>query len=182
MHGIVLRQTIENLHEFIVENGKPVVVDKQGTIEVLNHTFNIMYSGEIDVEDIRRQMKEYYNSHGINMEEVERLEKDEYSKIENTLYDKFLMFDEDIHSRRVLWSDDCCISLIHYIVRDKKIHCYVHLRSSDIVNKLFSDLFLVHKITRALQNKLKINNVLISINGHSMHKLVFDDMNKCKDE
>ncbi|MDF2615467.1 MAG: hypothetical protein K0Q47_122 [Sedimentibacter sp.] len=182
MHGLGLRQMIENLETFIVEKGKPVVVDNQGTIEVLNHSFNITYNSIIDIEDIQKHMKDYYDVNGIDYSKIEELEKNEYSLIENELYSKFALFNDDIHSRRVLWSDDCCISLIHYLIRDKKIYCFVHLRSSDIVNKLFSDLFLIHKITRQLQDDLDIKDVNICVNGHSMHKLVLNNMNKCKNE
>jgi hypothetical protein len=182
MHGLGLRQIIENLETFIVEKGKPVVVDKQGTIEVLNHSFNITYNSLIDLDDIYKHMRDYYAVNNINMSGIEELEREEYLKIENELYKKFELFNEDIYSRRVIWTNDCCISLIHYIIRDKKIYCFVHLRSSDIVNKLFSDLFLIHKITRKLQDDLNIQNVNICINGHSMHKLVFNNIDKCKDE
>ncbi len=173
MHGLGLRQVIENLQLFVVEKGKPVLVDGQGTIEVLNHSFNISYNSQIDIADIKKNMVEYYNSHKIDLKSIEELEKEEYSKIENELLSKFSLFDEDLHSRRVLWSDDCCISLIHYLVRDSKIYCYVHLRSSEVEQKLFSDMYLVHKITRALQDKLNIDVAMIFVNGHSMHKLVF---------
>jgi hypothetical protein len=180
MQGVNLRNIIELLQEFVINNGKPVVVDGQGTIEVLNKGFTITYNHKIDLFDIRNSMIMYYRQNNINFDKIQELESNEYKTIENELYEKFKIFSEDINSRRVLWSDDCCISMIHYLIRDNRIYCYVNLRSSDVVNKLFSDIFLIHKITAYLQDKLSIDNILININAHSLHKLVLNNMDNCK--
>lgn len=176
MDGKKIRHLIENLQQEVRENGRPVVVDNKGTIEILNKCFSLSYNELIKIADIEIEMKKYYFENNLNIEDLQELEKEEYTKIAENLYNKFKFFDDDINSRRVLWADDCCISMIHFIVRDNTILCYVHFRSSDVVNKLFSDLFLINIITKKLQEKLNINNVIININTHSLHEIVINQI------
>lgn len=178
MHGRKIRHLVENLQQEVREKGRPVIVDNKGTIELINCNFTLSYTEPIKIVDIEIDMKRYYFENNLNIDELQELEKDEYSKIANRLYDKFKFFDNDINSRRVLWTDDCCISMVQYIVRDNTILCFVNFRSSDVVNKLFSDLFLIHTITRKLQDKLKINKVIINVNAHSLHEIVINRVNK----
>lgn len=178
MQGSYLKHLIENLQQKIRSEGRPVVSNNQGTIELLNEEFTISYENLIDMDDINRSMRRYYFQNNLDIQELQELEKDEYANIENVLYEKFKMFDEDMHSRRVLWSDDCCISLIHFLIRDKTILCYVNLRSSDVIYKLFSDLTLIHKITSNLQQKLNIKNAIIEVNAHSLHEIAINKIKK----
>jgi hypothetical protein len=125
-------------------------------------------------------MKSYYEERGIDFEEIQQLEEGEYNKISDTILQKAAMFDFDINTRRVLWTDDCCISMLQYIVRENYLYCYLHFRSSDIKNKLFSDLNLIHNITRRLQDKLGIYNATILVIANSFHEIVIKDLGKVK--
>lgn len=171
-HGQQLRCIIDKIQQQVRTEGVPVIVDGKGTIELLNKVYSLCYQEQINVDSIKRSMNEYYDEKGLDLEELEELEKDEYARIYNTLVSKFDYFDDDMHSRRVLWTDDCCISMVHYLVRNNTIYCYFHLRSSDIVYKLFADLNLIHRITRRLQDKLGIYNTIIYCNAHSFHEIV----------
>ena len=171
-HGKALKQIIEGIQEQVRTEGIPVLVDGKGTVELLNKVYTICYKEPIDTESIAQSMAQYYEEKGLDLQGLQELEKDEYQKIFDELTIKFSYFDNDLHSRRVLWTDDCCISMVHYLVRNNTIYCYFHLRSSDIVYKLFSDLNLIHKITRSLQDKLGIYNTIIYVNAHSFHEIV----------
>jgi hypothetical protein len=172
MHGHNLRSVIEKIQEQVRNEGTPVMVDGKGTVELLNKVYTFVYDEAINTDAIAKSMDDYYAMHGLDLKELQELEKDEYQKITDTLVSKFSYFDRDIHSRRVLWTDDCCISMVHYLVRNGTIYCYFHLRSSDVVYKLFSDLNLIHRITRSLQDKLGIYNTIIYCNSHSFHEIV----------
>jgi hypothetical protein len=178
MQGLNVRQIIERTQRDVKELGFPVISAGQGTVELLDYSFVVAYHDRINLDDIRSEMNDYYKDKNLNLDEIEQLEENEYKLIEETLLAKFPLFDEDIHSRRVLWTNDCCISMIHYLIRDKVIYCYLHLRSSDVIYKLFSDLFLIHKITRQLQDKLNIDSVSILVNAHSIHEVVIKDINQ----
>ena len=171
-HGEHLQCIIERIQEQVRTEGTPVIVDGKGTVELLNKVYTFCYEEAIDTESIAKSMADYYAMRGLDLAELQELEKDEYQKINDELVIKFSHFDQDIHSRRVLWTDDCCSSMVHYLVRNNTIYCYFHLRSSDVVYKLFSDLNLIHRITRSLQDKLGIYNTIIYCNSHSFHEIV----------
>lgn len=179
-HGLNLKNTILDLQDKLRSNGIPVVVDGKGTIEQLFQTFAFSYSQPIDLDDIKKHMEDYYAEKGLDLKELQELEKTEYQKIYDEIMEKSKQFDEDIHSRRVLWTDDCCISMLQYLVRNNHLYCYLHLRSSDAVYKLFSDLNLIHTITRRLQDKLGIYNTTILVTANSFHEIAIKDINKVK--
>lgn len=179
-HGENLKYTILNLQESLRVNGTPVVTDGKGTIEKLFESFALSYNEPIDLDDIQKHMKDYYDEKGLDIKELQELEKSEYQKIYDEIMIKAEQFDDDIHSRRVLWTDDCCISMLHYLVRNNQLQCYLHLRSSDVVYKLFSDLNLIHIITKRLQDKLGLYNTIILVTANSFHEVVIKDMNKVK--
>jgi thymidylate synthase len=172
-HGFILRKMVEQMQQHVIEKGHPVIVNNQATIEVLNYGFKLFYEAPIDLEDIRKSMLDYYNENDINLSTLEELEHAEYSIIATELYNKFELFKQDKNSRQVLFTDDCCISMIHFLIRGGTIYCYMHLRSSDCVNKLFSDLYLVHKIISKLQEFEKINSVRFDFVANSLHKVVY---------
>lgn len=171
--GLLIRNLIEETQNLILSKGKPVIVRNQATLEILNHCFNISYNTIIDLEDIRKNMIKYYEEYGVDLEYLEEIEKLEYLNIKNELYEKFNILDEDKNSRQIIFTDDCCISMIQYLIRENTIYCFVNLRSSDSVNKLFLDLFLIHEITKELQEKMQINCTKIYFTANSMHKIAY---------
>ena len=173
-HGLILRNTVEAMQAYVVSQGDPVIVNNQCTLEILNFGFDLSYSYLIDVEDIKKNMLDYYSENEIDYKNLEELEKNEYSVIMTKLFEKFELLKQDKNSRQVLFTDDCCISMIHYLIRNNKIYCYMHMRSSDCINKLFSDLNLVHRITRKLQDITGICFVDFNFTANSLHQIIYD--------
>lgn len=172
-HGQELRTKLLDIQEEIRENGKPVQVDGRWTAELINYSYQFNYDERIDLNSIKEEMIDYYKLNKIDYSELEELEEAEYDLIRDTLLRKANSYTiDDIHSRRILWTDDCCISFIQYLIRDGKINCYVHFRSSDAVNKLFSDLYLIHDITSRLQDKFCLYNTTIYVTASSIHEIV----------
>ncbi len=76
-------------------------------------------------------------------------EKAYYEDIKNNLFKKIKAEQEgrneynkkqNLQSRRYIFSDERCISLAHFIVRDQCLDCKFFIRSSDVVNILRYDL------------------------------------------
>ena len=76
-------------------------------------------------------------------------EKDYYEEIRNNLFRKIKAEQngdnpyerkEDLTSRRFIFTDDRCISLAHFIIRDRCLDCKFFIRSSDVVRILKYDL------------------------------------------
>lgn len=167
--GKKLRSIVEHNKRKIVTFGDPIIADGKCTIEMIGHSFIISYNEYIDTVSINNELISFCFDNNIDYQNLLKLEKDEYQKIYNTITSKFVYFEDDIHSRRVLWTDDCCMSMIQLLVRNNTINCFLILRSSDVVGKQFSDLNLVHLIIRAAQDKLNIKNVCLRVTAHSMH-------------
>lgn len=173
-HGELVHKNIEFIQDLVTVEGDPVIVDGMGTVEILNKEFTLTFSDKIDMISIDSEMNNYYKDRELDLAELQELEKDEYQKIiDEFIGNKFEFFNKDLYSRRVLWTDDCCISMVHFLIRDGIINCFVHLRSSDVIYKLFSDVRLVLYITSYLQDKLNINFAKINFNAHSFHQVVF---------
>jgi hypothetical protein len=173
-----LKNIIEEQIEIVRRNGVPVIVNKQGTIEILNYSFNYLDDDFINTEENYIDMLEYYKENNINYEEILKLEKDEYAKITEGVVETFKKFDEDINTRQAIWVSPWCISMIHFIVRNNILHCFVKLRSSDVVKLLISDMRLILELVRKLQEKLNIKNVFVNVNIDSAHIIVIEDITK----
>lgn len=175
-HGYILYNTIANLQEKVRLYGNPVLVDGKGTVELLFEQFSFSYNELIDIDNIKLHLERYYKEKGLDYSELEKLEKGEYSDIYDTIFWKSEYFKDDLNSRRVLWTDDCCISMLQYLVRDNHLYCFLHLRSSDVIYKLFSDLHLIHSITKRLQIELGLYNTTIKVTANSFHEIVLKDI------
>ena len=170
-NGEILRNTVEAMISYVKYEGHPVIVNNQGTLEIINFGFKLAYSSLIDLVDIRKHMTEYYEQNNIDISSLEELERAEYSIITTKLYEKFKLFKQDKNSRQVLFTDNCCISMIQFLIRNNSILCFMNMRSSDVENKLFSDLYLIHRIIRKLQESENLNCVKFMFNANSLHKI-----------
>lgn len=73
-------------------------------------------------------------------------------------------------SRRFIYSDDSCISLAHFLVRNETLECEFYLRSSDVVNILKYDLNFLKSLAREVYNKFDlINHCHIKVTIGSCH-------------
>ena len=110
--------------------------------------------------------KEYYESifYGMmNKIDDEVSGKNEYNLIQTS------------SSRRFIYTNDSCISLIHAVSRDRKLDIHVVMRSTDITEKLEHDLnfiyYLSSQIFKRLSKMTKIELVQIKFNFNSAHIL-----------
>ena len=77
-------------------------------------------------------------------------EKEYYDKIETQLRGKMLnnhAIGQDSTSRRIIYHDDSCISLAHFLIRDQIFDAKFFLRSSNVKDTLKYDINFVHYLT-----------------------------------
>ena len=76
---------------------------------------------------------------------------------------------EDIFSRRFIFTEDTCISLIHATIRDNLLDLYCVCRSTDVKNKFPHDLkflyFLASKICKRFEDNCKMTRIRINLNA-----------------
>ena len=77
-------------------------------------------------------------------------EKEYYDKIEQQLRAKMLdnkNTQQDSYSRRIIYHDDSCISLAHFLIRDQIFDAKFFLRSSNVKDTLKYDINFIHYLT-----------------------------------
>ena len=77
-------------------------------------------------------------------------EKEYYDKIETQLRGKLLnnhAIGQDASSRRIIYHDDSCISLAHFLIRDQIFDAKFFLRSSNVKDTLKYDINFIHYLT-----------------------------------
>ncbi len=70
---------------------------------------------------------------------------------------------QDITSRRFIHAEDTCISLLHAMVRQNKLHMTAVLRSSNVVKTLPHDLDFLYLITQDAHREIGVNPSLESV-------------------
>tara|TARA_R110001583_G_scaffold7985_23_gene39052 strand:+ start:916 stop:1854 length:939 start_codon:yes stop_codon:yes gene_type:complete len=110
--------------------------------------------------------KEYYESifYGMmNKIDAEVSGKNEYNLVQNS------------SSRRFIYTNDSCISLVHALSRDRRLDIQVVMRSTDVTEKLENDLnfiyYLSSQIFKRLSKMTKLELVQIRLNFNSAHIL-----------
>ena len=95
--------------------------DSQNNKEVVG--LRLTYFNDGEFSDVKPELLQYDG------------EKDYYKKIENQLREKMLdnhCNDQDKSSRRIIYHDDSCISLAHFLIRDQIFDAKFFLRSSNV--------------------------------------------------
>jgi deoxyadenosine/deoxycytidine kinase len=128
-------RSLDDLQTYVLQT-----VAASGKKEVLG--FNFVHYDTGDFNDINKQMLSYDK------------EKDYYQKIETAVFDKIKLEmkgeneyerEEGLDSRRFIYTDDSCISLAHFLVRDGHMDAKFFLRSSNVKDTLKYDLnFIKH--------------------------------------
>ena len=76
---------------------------------------------------------------------------------------------EDKTSRRFIFTEDTCISLIHATIRDDLLDLHCVCRSTDVKNKFSHDLkflyFLASKIWKRFEDDCKMTRIRINLNA-----------------
>ena len=82
-------------------------------------------------------------------------EKEYYDKIETQLRGKLLnnhAIGQDASSRRIIYHDDSCISLAHFLIRDQIFDAKFFLRSSNVKDTLKYDINFIHYLASVVHN------------------------------
>ena len=112
-----------------------------------------------------------FHERNLGCLEVEE-EQEYYSRIRNALNDKIMrevrgineysrMQDE--RSRRFIHAEDTCISLLHAMVRDGKLHMTAVLRSSNVVKTLPHDLEFLYILAEDTHREIGVAPVVESV-------------------
>jgi len=114
------------------------------------------------------------DAYGIVVDKIYHEETDEYMELERALIAKLTTFKEDESSRQcVIVDPTSCISTIQLLVRDGMLHVFATLRSSDVYNKLLSDLVFFTNTSLLLCGKLGKdvvrNGVYLRVHLNSAH-------------
>ena len=100
-------------------------------------------------------------------------EKEYYDKIEQQLRGKMLnnhAVGQDLSSRRIIYHDDTCISLAHFLIRDQIFDAKFFLRSSNVKDTLKYDINFIHYLTSVVYNIHKCKQpVKIEVTLNSAH-------------
>tara|TARA_A100001011_G_C14289703_1_gene835568 strand:+ start:1596 stop:2498 length:903 start_codon:yes stop_codon:yes gene_type:complete len=135
--------------------------DSQESKEVVGLRFTYFDNGEFS--DVKPELLKYEG------------EKDYYDKIEQQLRNK--MFENKLayqtsSSRRIIYHDDSCISLAHFLIRDQIFDAKFFLRSSNVKDTLKYDINFIHYLTSIVYDVHKCKQpVKIEVTLNSAHIL-----------
>ena len=139
----------------------------------------VVNSNENEVVDI--QCKEIIDKSNINYKVLNFDQEKEYYKkilktfitsIEKTLYDE--NEDEQTHSsRRFVYTDNSCISMIHILFRNNRLNVSATLRSSNILTTLWADYEFLKIVACRAAEVLELEDypIMLSVNIRSAHKV-----------
>ena len=100
-------------------------------------------------------------------------EKEYYDKIETQLRGKMLnnhAIGQDSTSRRIIYHDDSCISLAHFLIRDQIFDAKFFIRSSNVKDTLKYDINFIYYLTGIVYNIHKCKQpVKIEVTLNSAH-------------
>jgi len=111
-------------------------------------------------------------------------EEEYYQKIVNSILEKIrnelagkneYNLVQNLSSRRFVYTDDACISFIQSVYRDHILDMHFVLRSTDVKNKLKSDLKFLYYLTKRVYDEFQLNQennaVRMRFNLNSAHIL-----------
>ena len=113
----------------------------QDNKEVVGLRFTYFDDGQFT--DIKDELLEYEG------------EKEYYDKIETQLRGKLLnnhVTWQDASSRRIIYHDDSCISLAHFLIRDQIFDAKFFFRSSNVKDTLKYDINFIHYLASIVYN------------------------------
>lgn len=101
-------------------------------------------------------------------------EKEYYAGIRDkviTNVERVLMTNQKLDSRRFIYADDSCISLIHTMYRNNIIDVNVTMRSSNVSNTLWADYEFLRILSLDIANAMQIqtSDIILTLNIRSAH-------------
>lgn len=131
----------------------------QNNKEVVGLRFTYFNDGKFT--DVKDELLEYEG------------EKEYYDKIETQLRGKLLnnhVTLQDAASRRIIYHDDSCISLAHFLIRDQIFDAKFFFRSSNVKDTLKYDINFIHYLASIVYNVHDCNQpVKIEVTLNSAH-------------
>lgn len=173
------------LEEEGLEDNVNIVLDKMND---LNTTCGsklikalVVNSGKnelVDVRCVERVDRDTLDYSVLDFEE----EKDYYhgieTKIKTKLMKEFVGLNsvkkpQNHESRRFIYTDDSCISCIHFLYRDNRLNVSATLRSSNVVKTLWADYEFLKILSCRVADELELKNIPIDLifNIRSAHIL-----------
>ena len=101
-------------------------------------------------------------------------EKEYYAEIRDkiiTNVERVLMTNQKLDSRRFIYADNSCISLIHTMYRNNIIDVNVTMRSSNVSNTLWADYEFLRILSLDIANAMQIqtSDIVLTLNIRSAH-------------
>ena len=171
----VIKKEIADL-EYISIVGRYLAMEQHTTIHQFpNMCFNaantqnnkevvglrLTYFDDGEFTDVKDELLEYEG------------EKEYYDKIETQLRGKLLnnhVTWQDASSRRIIYHDDSCISLAHFLIRDQIFDAKFFFRSSNVKDTLKYDINFIHYLASIVYNVHDCNQpVKIEVTLNSAH-------------
>ena len=110
--------------------------DTQDSKEVVG--LRLTYFDDGEFADVKPELLEYEG------------EKEYYLKIREKLHYKMMQNHsdgQDVSSRRIIYNDDSCISLAHFLIREQMFDAKFFVRSSNVKDTLKYDINFIHFLT-----------------------------------
>ena len=81
------------------------------------------------------------------------------------------MTNQKLDSRRFVYADDSCISLIHAMYRNNEIDINVTMRSSNVSNTLWADYEFLRILSLDIANAMQVqtSDIVLTLNIRSAH-------------
>jgi hypothetical protein len=100
-------------------------------------------------------------------------EKEYYLKIRERLHDKMMQNHsdgQDASSRRIIYNEDSCISLAHFLIREEMFDAKFFVRSSNVKDTLKYDINFIHFLTSQVYQHYRCKQpVKIEVTLNSAH-------------
>ena len=111
---------------------------------------------DVNMEHLKYEKEKVY---------YDRIKRSLIKKIDNELHGvNEYSREEDVTSRRFIYTSDTCISLAHFLIRDNMLDCKFFLRSSDVKCTLPYDLNFIKYLCKEVYNFLNLEGHTAKIN------------------
>lgn len=136
-------------------------------------------SGKAELVDV--SCKELVHKENLNYSVLEFPEEKEYYKeiefkIKNKIMKEFIGLNsvkspQNHGSRRFVYTDDSCISFIHFLLRDDRLNVSATLRSSNVIKTLWADYEFLKILSCRIADEMELENIPIDliVNIRSAH-------------
>ena len=148
LQELELTKASELIRSIVVSSGRNELVDVSCITDVRKEGYDI---NALDFP----QEKEYYAS--ISSKLLEKIQK-EFLGLNS------VKKPQKHDSRRFIYTDDSCISMIHFLWRDNILNVSAVLRSSNVIKTLWADYEFLKYLCDKVSNEMQLKNSKIELN------------------